>query len=65
MARFPQTYCSQCGHAFGPGPAGYSHCRDHGTAKARERHRLRAERSFAALEVTRSGVEGVEKEMAA
>lgn len=29
MARYPQTYCSQCGREFGPGPHGYSHCKDH------------------------------------
>lgn len=29
-ARFPETYCSQCGGEFGPGNAGYSHCIDHG-----------------------------------
>jgi len=27
--RFAVTYCSQCGGEFGPGDAGYSHCRDH------------------------------------
>lgn len=30
-ARFEQTYCSQCGGAFGPGMNGYSHCNDHPT----------------------------------
>lgn len=28
-ARFPKTYCSQCGGEFGPGNAGFSHCSDH------------------------------------
>lgn len=28
-ARFPQTFCSQCGRNFGPGNSGYSHCKDH------------------------------------
>jgi hypothetical protein len=28
-AKFSKTYCSQCGGEFGPGNAGYSHCRDH------------------------------------
>lgn len=27
--KFKQTYCSQCGEAFGPGDHGYSHCKDH------------------------------------
>lgn len=27
--RFPVTFCSSCGSAFGPGDAGYSMCRDH------------------------------------
>ena len=27
--RFPVTYCSQCGGAFGPGDHGYSHCSGH------------------------------------
>ncbi|MHB8372237.1 MAG: hypothetical protein ACYDBI_05960 [Thermoplasmataceae archaeon] len=26
---FPETFCSQCGSAFGPGESGYSHCADH------------------------------------
>lgn len=29
MPRFPITYCSQCGAEFGPGDAGFSHCKDH------------------------------------
>lgn len=28
-ARFPVTYCSQCGNAFGPGNHGFSHCKNH------------------------------------
>lgn len=28
-ARFDETYCSQCGGAFGPGNSGFSHCTDH------------------------------------
>jgi hypothetical protein len=28
-ARFPSTYCSQCGGKFGPGNEGFSHCSDH------------------------------------
>ena len=27
--RFPETYCSQCGLALGPGDEGVSHCEDH------------------------------------
>jgi hypothetical protein len=27
--RFGQTYCSQCGEAFGPGEHGFSHCKSH------------------------------------
>lgn len=27
--RFPVTYCSQCGNAFGPGDHGFSHCKNH------------------------------------
>ena len=27
--RFANIECSACGEAFGPGDAGYSHCRDH------------------------------------
>lgn len=30
--KFPETFCSQCGGAFGPGDHGYSHCRDHRVA---------------------------------
>ena len=26
---FEQTYCSQCGQAFGPGDHGWSHCENH------------------------------------
>lgn len=29
--RFSETYCSQCGKSFGPGPCGMSHCSDHET----------------------------------
>lgn len=29
MARFEETYCSQCGKAFGPRDSGFSHCSDH------------------------------------
>lgn len=29
MAKFPKTYCSQCGSEFGPGDSGYSHCDQH------------------------------------
>lgn len=28
-ARFPKTYCSQCGGEFGPGNEGFGHCSDH------------------------------------
>lgn len=28
-ARFPMTYCSQCGAELGPGNSGVSHCEDH------------------------------------
>lgn len=28
-ARFPVTYCSNCGKAFGPGDHGFSHCTSH------------------------------------
>jgi hypothetical protein len=31
MPRFLTTYCSQCGAEFGPGDAGFSHCKDHMT----------------------------------
>lgn len=27
--RFPMTYCSSCGEAFGPGDHGFSHCKNH------------------------------------
>ena len=27
--RFAETYCSQCGAAFGPGDSGFSHCSQH------------------------------------
>jgi hypothetical protein len=27
--KFAETFCSQCGRAFGPGDHGYSHCSDH------------------------------------
>lgn len=26
---FATVYCSQCGNAFGPGPAGFSSCKEH------------------------------------
>lgn len=29
MQRFQETFCSQCGGAFGPGDSGFSHCVDH------------------------------------
>jgi hypothetical protein len=29
MKWYPETFCSQCGRGFGPGPHGYSHCKDH------------------------------------
>jgi hypothetical protein len=29
LARFPMTYCSQCGNEQGPGNEGVSHCSDH------------------------------------
>lgn len=28
-ARFKNVSCSNCGHDFGPGDHGYSHCEDH------------------------------------
>lgn len=27
--RFPETFCSSCGKALGPGNEGVSHCEDH------------------------------------
>ena len=27
--KFAETFCSQCGQAFGPGDSGFSHCSDH------------------------------------
>lgn len=27
--KFQETFCSQCGGAFGPGDHGYSHCDSH------------------------------------
>jgi hypothetical protein len=33
-AKFEQTYCSQCGQAFGPGDHGFSHCSNHSHLKA-------------------------------
>lgn len=38
MARFAETFCSQCGGVFGPGDSGYSHCDSH-PGPARERLR--------------------------
>lgn len=32
MAKFEQTFCSQCGEEFGPGDSGYSHCSDHASS---------------------------------
>lgn len=29
MARFDETFCSQCGGEFGPGYSGFSHCDQH------------------------------------
>jgi len=29
MPKFQETSCSQCGHTFGPGDSGYSHCDQH------------------------------------
>jgi hypothetical protein len=29
MPRFPETFCSACGGAFGPGDSGFSHCDEH------------------------------------
>jgi hypothetical protein len=36
MPRFPTTYCSQCGAEFGPGDAGFSHCKDHMNTKKQQ-----------------------------
>lgn len=32
--RFPMTYCSSCGEAFGPGDHGFSHCKHHAGKRA-------------------------------
>ena len=37
-ARFPKTFCSQCGSDFGPGDSGFSDCSSH-----RRAHRAIAE----------------------
>jgi hypothetical protein len=37
--KFAETYCSQCGEAFGPGDEGFSSCSEHLRA---ENERLRA-----------------------
>lgn len=29
MPKFKETFCSQCGGAFGPGDEGFSHCDQH------------------------------------
>lgn len=29
MPKFKETFCSQCGGAFGPGDGGFSHCDQH------------------------------------
>jgi len=29
MPKFQETFCSQCGGAFGPGDSGFSHCDQH------------------------------------
>lgn len=29
MPKFKETFCSQCGGAFGPGDSGFSHCDQH------------------------------------
>ena len=34
--RFSETFCSQCGAAFGPGDSGFSHCGDHRRKKEAE-----------------------------
>jgi hypothetical protein len=34
MPKFNETFCSQCGEAFGPGDSGYSHCQDHNPPSA-------------------------------
>lgn len=34
MARFNETFCSQCGGSFGPGDSGFSHCDQHQTMVA-------------------------------
>jgi hypothetical protein len=31
--KFAETFCSQCGGAFGPGDSGFSHCSDHRAAR--------------------------------
>ena len=45
MARFPVTYCSNCGKAFGPGDHGFSHCKNH-----KGRRSLTAREESAALD---------------
>lgn len=47
MARFPVTYCSNCGKAFGPGDHGFSHCKNH-----KGRRSLTAREESAALDPT-------------
>ncbi len=44
IARFPVTYCSQCGEAFGPGDHGFSHCANH-----KDKRTLTAREESAAL----------------
>jgi hypothetical protein len=41
MARFDKTYCSNCGREFGHGNSGFSHCKDHRTARALKAHHER------------------------
>lgn len=46
LATFAETFCSQCGGAFGPGDSGYSHCDQHRRPRntmGTTTHKVRAE----------------------
>jgi regulator of replication initiation timing len=50
LPKFAETFCSQCGGAFGPGDSGYSHCDQHlgGDPYANEARRWGYEQGYKA-----------------
>jgi hypothetical protein len=50
MDKFEETFCSQCGQAFGPGDSGYSHCDQHKDVAGSDSMKPTVERVMKAFE---------------